>query len=110
MQRFVYAQAPVDLRTEQLVQAFLDWAHQHARHGHVGRPAFLDEVDGASRLDRMEQGLRGCTLWLWLDLRFPGVYGLLEEVLHLRGALNDGIERQLKSKRPLAMRPVRGRR
>ena len=110
MQRFVYAQAPVDLRTEQLVQAFLDWAHQHARHGRVGRPAFLDEVDGHSRLDRMEQGLRGCTLWLWLDLRFPGVYGLLEEVLHLRGALNDGIERQLKSKRPLAMRPVRGRR
>jgi hypothetical protein len=31
-------------------------------------------------------------------------------VLHLRSALNDGIERTLKSKRPLAMRPVRGRR
>ncbi len=110
MQRFVYAQAPVDQRTETLVQAFLEWAHQHARHGHVGRPAFLDEVDGHSRLDRMEQGLRACTLWLWLDLRFPGIYGLLEEVLHLRSVLNDGIERQLKSKRPLAMLRQRGRR
>ena len=111
MQRFVYAQAPVDLRTETLVQAFLEWAHQHARHGHVGRPGFLDEVDGHSRLERMEQGLRACTLWLWLDLRFPGVYGLLEEVLALRSSLNDGIERQLKSKRPLAMlRPGRARR
>jgi len=108
MQRFLYAQAPVDLRADQLVQAYLDWAHQHARLGHVGRPQFLDEVDGHSRLDRMEQALRACTLWLWLDLRFEGVYGHVEEVLALRSQLNDGIERTLKSKRPLAMlRPVR---
>jgi ATP-dependent RNA helicase SUPV3L1/SUV3 len=108
MQRFVYAQAPVDLRTESLVQAYLEWAHQHARQGRVARPQFLDEVDGHSRLDRMEQALRACTLWLWLNLRFEGVYGLVDEVLHLRGQLNDGIERTLKSKRPLAMlRPGR---
>ena len=50
----------------------------------------------------MEQALRGCTLWLWLDLRFPGVYGHLDEVLDLRRQLNDGIERQLKGQRPLA--------
>ena len=24
---------------------------------------------------QMEQALRACTLWLWLDLRFPGAYG-----------------------------------
>ena len=111
MQRFVYAQAPVDLRTETLVQNYLEWAHQHARHGRVSRPGFLDEVDGHSRLDRMEQALRACTLWLWLDLRFPGIYGHLDEVLMLRSSLNDGIERTLKSKRPLAMlRPGRARR
>ena len=23
----------------------------------------------------MEKALRSCTLWLWLDLRFPGTYG-----------------------------------
>ncbi|TNY03008.1 hypothetical protein EW661_24140, partial [Escherichia coli] len=46
-------------------------------------------------------------LWLWLDLRFPGVYGHVEEVIDLRGRLNDGIERQLKGKRPLWQR--RGR-
>jgi ATP-dependent RNA helicase SUPV3L1/SUV3 len=51
----------------------------------------------------MEQALRACTLWLWLDLRFPGVYGHVERVIALRGSLNDGIERQLKGKRPLAM-------
>lgn len=111
-QRFVYAQAPVDTRSDTLVQAFLDWAWQHARSGRLDRPEFLDEVDGHSRLDRMEQGLRTCTLWLWLDLRFPGVYGWLENVLALRSVLNDGIERQLKGQRPLALQrgPRQGRR
>ena len=101
-ERFVYAQAPVDTRTETQVRAFLDWAAAHAHVGQVGRPWFLDEVDSHSRLERMEHALRACTLWLWLDLRFPGVYGHLEEVIHLRGRLNDGIELQLKGKRPLA--------
>ena len=101
-QRFRYAQAPVDTRTDTQLQAFLDWAASHAASGKAGRPWFLDEVDGASRLDRMEMALRACTLWLWLDLRFEGVYGHVEEVLALRGALNDGIERQLGGKRPLA--------
>ena len=109
-QRFIYAQAPVDTRTESQLQQFLDWSGAHALTGKVGAPWFLDEVDGHSRLDRMEQALRGCTLWLWLDLRFPGVYGRLTEVLALREQLNDGIERQLKGKRPLAMVRARGRR
>ncbi len=110
-ERFLYAQAPVDTRTESQVQAFLDWSHRHAQTGRAGRPAFLDEVDGHSRLERMEQALRECTLWLWLDLRFPGVYGHVEEVHALRTTLNDGIERQLKGKRPLAqMRRQRVRR
>jgi ATP-dependent RNA helicase SUPV3L1/SUV3 len=56
----------------------------------------------------MEQALRACTLWLWLDLRFPGVYGLVDEVIDLRNRLNDGIERQLQGNRPLAMRPGHG--
>ena len=64
--------------------------------------AFLDQVDGHSRLDRMEQALRSCALWLWLGLRFPEVYGHFDEVIDLRSRLNDGIERQLKGKRPLA--------
>jgi len=101
-QRFVYAQAPVDTRTESQLQAFLDWSSNHALTGKAGKPWFLDEVDGHSRLERMEQALRACTLWLWLDLRFPGAYGHVEEVIDLRGRLNDGIERQLKGKRPLA--------
>ena len=50
-----------------------------------------------------------CTLWLWLDLRFPDVYGKVDDVLDLRQRLNDGIERQLKGKKPLARRPRRGR-
>ena len=96
-ERFIYAQAPVDTRTEGLVRDYLDWAHDHARTGQAGRPSFLDTVDGHSRLDRMEQALRACTLWLWLDLRFPGHYGHLDEVQDLRAMLNDGIERQLKA-------------
>jgi ATP-dependent RNA helicase SUPV3L1/SUV3 len=55
----------------------------------------------------MEQALRACTLWLWLDLRFPGAYGHVDAVLALRSQFNDGIERQLKGKRPLAQ--MRGR-
>jgi len=101
-ERFTYAQAPVDMRTEALVQEFLEWSHRHSQTGKAGRPWFLDAVDSLSRLERMEQALRGCTLWLWLDLRFPGAYGHVEEVQALRSALNDGIERQLKGKRPLA--------
>ena len=101
-ERFIYAQAPVDTRTPTLVQEYLEWSWQHARHGNVRDPAFLTEVDGFSRLERMEQGLRACTLWLWLDLRFPGVYGQVPEVLALREVLNDGIERQLQGHRPLA--------
>jgi ATP-dependent RNA helicase SUPV3L1/SUV3 len=102
-ERFIYAQAPVDTRTESQLQAFLDWSSRHALTGKAGSPWFLDEVDSHSRLDRMEQALRACTLWLWLDLRFEGVYGHVERVIALRGSLNDGIERQLKGKRPLAM-------
>ena len=109
-ERFIYAQAPVDTRTESQVQEFLDWSSSHALTGRAGAPWFLKEVDGHSRLERMEQALRSCTLWLWLDLRFPGVYGHLEEVLDLRGRLNDGIERQLKGKRPLAQVRQRARR
>jgi len=101
-ERFIYAQAPVDTRTENQLQAFLDWAGSHAATGQAGSPWFLDQVDGHSRLEAMEQALRACTLWLWLDLRFPGAYGHVENVLALRSQLNDGIERQLKGKRPLA--------
>jgi ATP-dependent RNA helicase SUPV3L1/SUV3 len=100
--RFVYAQAPVDTRTESALLEFLDWAANHARSGQAGKPWFLDAVDGHSRLERMEQALRACTLWLWLDLRFPGVYGHLDAVLALREQLNEGIEKQLKGHRPLA--------
>ena len=109
-ERFVYAQAPVDTRTEAQVQEFLAWTTSHALTGRAGKPWFLDDVDGQSRLERMEQALRACTLWLWLDLRFPGVYGHLEAVLALRSQLNDGIERQLKGKRPLAQVRHRARR
>ena len=109
-ERFTYAQAPVDTRTEGQVQAFLDWSSNHALTGRAGRPWFLDEVDGHSRLERMEQALRGCTLWLWLGLRFEGVYGHVDEVHALRSALNDGIERQLKGKRPRAQVRQRARR
>ncbi len=76
--------------------------------GRVDSPWFLDEVDEHSRLDRMEQALRACTLWLWLDLRFPAIYGHLDAVTDLRRRLNDGIERQLKGKKPLWR--ARGRR
>jgi ATP-dependent RNA helicase SUPV3L1/SUV3 len=101
-ERFIYAQAPVDTRTDSQLQEFLDWSSSHALTGKAGEPWFLDAVDGHSRLERMEQALRACTLWLWLDLRFPGVYGHVDEVIELRSRLNDGIERQLKGKRPLA--------
>lgn len=101
-ERFIYAQAPVDTRMPTQVQEYLEWSWQHAHHGDVPAPWFLKDVDGRSRLDRMEQALRACTLWLWLDLRFPGVYGHVEAVQALRSLLNDGIERQLKGQRPLA--------
>lgn len=101
-ERFVYAQAPVDLRAETQVEHFLEWAHAHAHTGRAGSPWFLDEVDAHSRLDRMEQALRACTLWLWLDLRFPGIYGHVDAVSELRRQLNNGIERQLKGHKPLA--------
>ncbi len=106
-ERFIYAQAPVDTRTDTQLQEFLDWSSRHAHMGRAGTPWFLDQVDGHSRLDRMEQALRACTLWLWLDLRFPGVYGHVDAVVALRGQLNDGIERQLKGKRPLAQQRAR---
>jgi len=102
--RFIYAQAPVDTRTESQVQEFLDWTHNHAHTGKAGTPWFLEHVDEHSRLDRMEQALRSCTLWLWLDLRFPDIYGEVDFVHDLRQRLNDGIERQLKGKKPLAQR------
>ena len=109
-ERFIYAQAPVDMRTDSLVKEFLEWSHNHSHSGRAGRPWFLDAVDGHSKLERMEQALRGCTLWLWLGLRFEGVYGHVEEVHALRSSLNDGIERQLKGKRPLAQVRQRARR
>ncbi|MCW7541629.1 helicase-related protein [Aquabacterium sp. A7-Y] len=109
-ERFVYAQAPVDTRTESQLQEFLGWTESHAHTGRAGQPWFLQEVDEHSRLDRMEQALRSCTLWLWLDQRFHEVYGHVEAVEDLRLRLNDGIERQLKGKRPLWQMRGRGRR
>lgn len=109
-ERFIYAQAPVDMRTAQLVEQYLDWAHQHARRGTVDEPDFLREVSEHSRLDRMEQVLRACTLWLWLDLRFPGVFGHVDAVVELRSRLNDGIERQLKGRKPLWQMRKQGKR
>ena len=106
-ERFIYAQAPVDTRTDSQLQEFLDWSSSHAHTGRAGKPWFLDDVDGHSRLEHMEQALRACTLWLWLDLRFPGAYGHVDAVVELRAQLNDGIERQLKGKRPLARARVR---
>ena len=103
-QRFIYAQAPVDTRTEAQVQAFLEWTWNHASGGQAGTPWFLSEVDEHSRLDNMEKALRSCTLWLWLDLRFPGIYGHLDAVIDLRERLNEGIERHLKGKKPLWQR------
>ena len=100
-ERFIYAQAPVDTRTESQVQEFLGWTNAHAIAGKAGAPWFLQEVDEHSRLDRMEQALRACTLWLWLDLRMPDVYGHVAAVNDLRMRLNDGIERHLKGKKPL---------
>ena len=100
-ERFIYAQAPVDSRTPAQVQEYLSWAESHALTGRAGHPWFLDDVDERSRLDRMEQALRSCTLWLWLDQRFPGVYGSLDEVIDLRRRLNQGIEGQLKAQTPL---------
>ncbi len=100
-ERFTCSQAPVDTRSDEQLQHFLGWAEQHALAGRVDSPWFVDEVDEHSRLDRMEQALRACTLWLWLDLRFPGVYGQLDVVTDLRSRLNDGIERHLKGKKPL---------
>lgn len=107
-ERFVYAQAPVDGRNDEQVQHFVAWAEQHAYAGRVEPPWFLDEVDEHSRLDRMEQALRACALWLWLDLRFPDTYEGRDAVLDLRRRLNDGIERHLKGKKPL-WRARRGR-
>ena len=106
-ERFRYAQAPVDNRLPMLVEQYASWATNHARSGKAGEPHFLDEYDQHGRLDRMEQALRICTLWLWLDLRFPEVFGYVEEVIDLRARLNDGIERQLKGKKALWQR--RGR-
>ena len=106
-ERFRYAQAPVDARLPVVVDQFQGWVLNHAQTGQAGEPHFLDDYDQHGRLDRMEQALRICTLWLWLDLRFPGVYGHVEEVIDLRGRLNDGIERHLKGKKPLWQR--RGR-
>ena len=100
-ERFIYAQAPVDTRTDQLMQQFLGWTERHAWDGQAGEPSFLFDVDEHSRLDRMEQALRACTLWLWLDQRFPGVFGHLDAVVALREQLNDGIAGQLRARRPL---------
>ena len=100
-ERFLYAQAPVDTRTEQLMDSFLGWVERHAWDGAAGEPDFLHQVDEHSRLDRMEQALRACTLWLWLDQRFPGTFGFVDDVLDLRDRLNDGIAHQLRARRPL---------
>jgi ATP-dependent RNA helicase SUPV3L1/SUV3 len=83
-------------------------AHRHAGAGLPGldeRPRPRRQGGHAvvpSRGDRMEQALRACTLWLWLDLRFPGIYGHVDAVVDLRMRLNDGIERHLKGKKPLS--------
>ena len=100
-ERFLYAQAPVDTRTDQLMQQFLGWTERHAWDGAAGAPDFLHDVDENSRLDRMEQALRACTLWLWLDQRFPNVFGFVDQVVALRERLNDGIAGQLRARRPL---------
>jgi ATP-dependent RNA helicase SUPV3L1/SUV3 len=100
-ERFVYAQAPVDTRTPTALEQYLQWASRHASQGTAGAPAFLTTATVSGRLDDMEHALRLCTLWLWLSLRFEGVYGHVQAVTALRARLNDEIEQQLKSKKAL---------
>jgi ATP-dependent RNA helicase SUPV3L1/SUV3 len=83
------------------MQEFLGWTERHAWDGQAGEPGFLHAVHENSRLDRMEQVLRACTLWLWLDQRFPGIYGWVDAVQDLRERLNDAIAQQLRARRPL---------
>ena len=52
----------VHCRTDTQVQEFLGWTRHHALTGQAGTPWFLNDADGHSRLDRMEQALRACTL------------------------------------------------
>ena len=66
-ERFVYAQAPVDTRTDGQVQEYLAWAASHAVTGRAGRPWFLDQVDGHSRLERMEQAQMCIRDRQWID-------------------------------------------
>ena len=46
----------------------------------------------------MAQALRACTLCLWLDPRFPGGFGFVDEVVALRERLNDSIAGQLRAR------------
>ena len=93
---------------KELLEAGVHFGHQTNRWNPKMKRFLFGERNGVYIIDlqqtveRMEQALRACTLWLWLGLRFEGVYGHVEEVYALRSALNDGIERQLKGKRPLA--------
>ena len=102
--RFVYACAPVSDGDKPLYGDFLEWAYRHAEHGCIGEPTFL----GASlharemRLDQLEKALRACTLWLFLDMRFPKAYGLTIEVIALRDELSRRMSALLEGERPLA--------
>ena len=86
--RFSYATAPVS-RDKAATREWLQWATAHAHTGHIGSPTFLDSV--SSNLIDMERAVNLSNLYLFLDSKFPHVYGCSEEVSEARDDLADKI-------------------
>jgi ATP-dependent RNA helicase SUPV3L1/SUV3 len=86
--RFSYATAPVT-RDKATTREWLKWACAHGHMGHVGSPDFLESV--SSSLIDMERAVNLSNLYLFLDSKFPDVYGCGEEVAEARNDLADKI-------------------
>jgi hypothetical protein len=104
--RFAYATAPVAHRESDMMDMFLSWAGAHASSGSAtgsdAPPTFLESVSDDVDIREAEVLLRACTLWLFLDLKFPLAYGHADEVLDAREKLADVVASRLASSEALA--------
>ena len=98
--RYIYTLAPVAVADLTLFPEFIKWASLHATIGGKIEQPSVPSLDIA--LVKAEESLRMVTLWLFLDIRFPLIYGHRAAMLQLRSALAERISLVLHGDAPLA--------
>ncbi len=102
--KFVFATAPVNTRSETLLNVIEDWASLHAQKLPVGLPVLRDvyaeeATSSDIELRQAEELVHYLTVYAWLAYRYPETFVELDVCEDQRDLVNGYIERSLQAQR-----------